>query len=418
MAFLSELIGRPVTDIDGNYVGKLQDLVARFHGELAHPVIEAIVIRQNGELTIIPYSAAVVLISRAIPLNCRMEEIERYQTDEQDIFLAQDVMDKLIIDTEGARVVRVNDLELLRVNGSVLVSNVDISSMGIFRRIGLGGAARSIAGWLRIKAQQAYISWDDVELLRQDQSMRLRVPSNKLNELHPADVAEIISDLNRLQSDQFLEALDVEHLADTLEEVEPEFQASLVRGMPDEKVADLLEEMEPDEAADLLAELPKERSEDLLALMEKEDADDVRMLLIYPEDSAGGIMTTEYVAVSPDRTAEQVIQVLRETGKDAEMIFYIYVIDDQGHLVGVFSLSALIFAPPDTLVGEFMQKRLITVLPLDEQDEVAQTISKYDLLAVPVVDEDNLLKGIVTADDALDKIIPTAWKKRLPRFYR
>ena len=238
------------------------------------------------------------------------------------------------------------------------------------------------------------------------------------HELHPADVAEIISDLNRLQSGQFLEALDVEHLADALEEVEPEFQASLVEGMPDEKVADVLEEMEPDEAADLLAELPEERSQDLLALMEKEDADDVRMLLAYPEDSAGGIMTTEYAAVPPDITAAQAIQVLRETGSEAETIFYVYVTDEQEHLVGVFSLSALIFAQPDALVSEFMQKRLISVQLLDEQDEVAQIISKYDLLAVPVVDEENRLKGIVTADDALDKIIPTAWKKRLPRFFR
>jgi magnesium transporter len=418
MAFLSELISRPVTDIDGKYIGKLQDLVARFHGELAHPIIEAIVVRRTDDLKIIPFSAIAALISRAIPLNCRTEEIGDYQTDEQDIFLVEDVLDKLIIDTEGARVVRVNDLELLRVNGSVLVSNVDISHIGILRRLGLAGIARSVLGLLRIKASQTYISWDDVELLRQDQSMRLRVPVDKLNELHPADVAEIISDLNRLQGNQFLEALDVEHLADALEEVEPEFQASLVQGMPDEKVADVLEEMEPDEAADLLAELPKERSEDLLALMEKEDADDVRMLLTYPEESAGGIMTTEYAAVPPSLTAAQVIQILRETGSKAQTIFYVYVTDDQDLLVGVFSLSALIFAQPDALVSEFMQKRLISVHPLDEQDEVAQTISKYDLLAVPVVDEENRLKGIVTADDALDKIIPTAWKKRLPRFFR
>jgi magnesium transporter len=418
MAFLSELIGRPVTDIDGKYIGKLQDLVARLQSGLAHPVIEAIVIRQPGDPKIIPFSAAAVLISRAIPLNCRVEDIGHYQTDEQDIFLAQDVLDKLIIDTDGARVVRVNDLELLRVNGSVLVSNVDVSSMGILRRLGLAGAARSVLGLLRIKAPQTYISWDDVELLRQDQSMRLRVPVEKLHDLHPADVAEIISDLNRLQSGQFIESLDVEHLADALEEVEPEFQASLMQDMPDEKAADVLEEMEPDEAADLLAELPEERSRELLALMEKEDADDVRMLLAYPEESAGGIMTTEYAAVPPQSTAAQALQILRETADEAETVFYIYVTDEQEHLVGVISLKALVFARPDALVREFMQTRLITVLPLEEQDEVAQVISKYDLLALPVVDEENRLIGIVTADDALDKIIPTAWKKRLPRFFR
>jgi Mg/Co/Ni transporter MgtE len=153
-------------------------------------------------------------------------------------------------------------------------------------------------------------------------------------------------------------------------------------------------------------------------MMEADEAKDIRKLLAYPEETAGGIMTTEYVTVRPDLTVEQAIQVLRETGPEAETIFYIYVTDDANHLVGVFSLSTLIFAQPDTLVSDLLVKRMVTVHPLDEQNDVAQVIAKYDLLAVPVVDEDNHLHGIVTADDALDKIIPTAWKKRLPRFYR
>jgi magnesium transporter len=239
-----------------------------------------------------------------------------------------------------------------------------------------------------------------------------------LSELHPADVAEILSDLNKLQTGQFLDALDVEHLADALEEVEPEFQASLIEGMPAEKVADVLEEMEPDEAADLLAELPTDRSQDLLALMDQEEADEVRRLLAYPEESAGGIMTTAYVSVRPDLTAEQALQVLRETGSEAETIFYIYVTDDENHLIGVFSLSSLVFAKPEALVSDFMQKRVITVHLLDDQEDIAQTISKYNLLAVPVMNDEEQMQGIVTADDALDKIIPTAWKKRLPRFFR
>jgi Mg2+ transporter MgtE len=248
--------------------------------------------------------------------------------------------------------------------------------------------------------------------------MRLRVPVEKLAELHPADVAEIISDLNRLESGQVLEALNVEYLADTLEEVETEFQASLVEGMPDERVADVLEEMEPDEAADLLAELPEERSRELLALMDTDEAADVRLLLTYPEDSAGGIMTTQFAWVNPEMTAEQALNFLRAHAAEAETLNYVYVVDDEKHLQGVFSLNELIFALPEARILDFMETRVKTVHLLDEQDEVAQVVAKYDLLAVPVVDEDNVIKGIVTADDALDKIIPTAWKKRLPRFYR
>jgi Mg/Co/Ni transporter MgtE len=176
--------------------------------------------------------------------------------------------------------------------------------------------------------------------------------------------------------------------------------------------------MEPDEATDLLAELPKERSEGLLALMEADDAEDIRKLLAYPEDSAGGIMTTEYITVQPEVTAEEAIQIIRKNGPEAETIFYIYVTDERNHLVGVLSLSSLIFAQPEARISDFMVKRVITVHLLDEQEDVAQLMSKYDLLAIPVVDDEEILHGIVTADDALDKIIPTAWKKRLPRFYR
>jgi Mg2+ transporter MgtE len=209
----------------------------------------------------------------------------------------------------------------------------------------------------------------------------------------------------------------VKHLADTLEEVEPEFQAELVEHMPDEKVADVLEEMEPDEAADLLGDLPKERKEELLALMEKEEAADVRKLLAYDDDTAGGIMTTDYAAVKPDLTAANVIKVLRGLADKVDTLFYIYVVDDANRLVGVFSLNNLILAAPGQMVSDFMAERVISVNLNDDQETVAQTVAKYDLVAVPVVDDQQQLHGIVTADDALDKVIPTAWKKRLPRFY-
>ena len=248
--------------------------------------------------------------------------------------------------------------------------------------------------------------------------MRLRVPAESLADLHPADLADILTDLSQAEGEEFLDSLNLEQLADTLEEVETDLQVSLVENMPDEKVADVLEEMSPDEAADLLAELPPDRSQDILKLMEIDEADDVRRLLGYPEDSAGGLMTTEYATVRPEMTAAQAIDHLRQTAHEAEQIFYVYVTDADERLQGVLSLSDLILADPATPVLDFMHTRLVTVLPLEEQDELAHRIAKYNLLAVPVVDEQDHLLGIVAADDALDKIIPTAWKKRLPRFFR
>ena len=418
MAFLSDILGRTITDLDGNYVGKLEDLVARERSEYTYLLIDALLINRHGQAQIVPYSAVMSLFAPAIPLKCHVEDVPTYQPDENDVFLSRDVLDKQIIDTDGARVVRVNDLELVRVNGTLYVSNVDVGMMGILRRIGLGRATQRLASGLHFQLPESAISWDAVELLRHDQFMRLKVPAESIAELHPADVAEIISDMNKLESGQLLEAMDVGQVADTLEQVETEFQVELVEGMSDEKVADVLEEMEPDEAADLLAELPKERSKRLVALMDKEEADDVRHLLSFPEDSAGGIMTTDFAAVPVSVTAEQAIKLLRETAREIESFVYVYVIDAGNHLLGVFSLKDLIFAEPGALVEEFMDDRVKVVNLLDDQEDVAQVITKYDLLAVPVVDDDAVIHGVVTADDALDKIIPTAWKKRLPRFYR
>jgi Mg/Co/Ni transporter MgtE len=175
--------------------------------------------------------------------------------------------------------------------------------------------------------------------------------------------------------------------------------------------------MAPDEAADLLEELPHERRQELLNLMEREEAEDVRKLLAYPEDSAGGIMNTEFVAVRPDLTAEQAIAQIREQAHEAETIYYVYVTDHDGHLLGVFSLRDLVLAPPQMPVSEFMHRRVVVAHLLESQEDVAQQVAKYNLLAVPVVDDQNRLQGIVTADDALDRIIPTTWKKRLPRLY-
>jgi magnesium transporter len=418
MAFLSDLLGRKVTDMDGNAIGKLYDLIACEKPGFHHPAVDAIVVADGHQRRTIPFSAVVSLLAPTIIVRHPSDQLPTYELVDDDVLLSRDVLDKQIIDTDGARVVRVNDLELVRIKSTFYISNVDAGLTGILRRVGLGRPTRSLAGIFRRNLRPSTIPWDSVELLRHDQFMRLRVPADKLAELHPADVAEIISDLNRLESGQVLEALNVEQLADTLEEVETEFQASLVEDMPDEKVADVLEEMEPDEAADLLAELPEKRSRELLALMDTEEAADVRLLLTYPEDSAGGIMTTQYAWVEPDLTAEQAISFLREHAAEAETLFYVYVVDQEKHLQGVFSLNNLIFAPPQAKVTEFMETRVKTVRLLDKQDEVAQVVTTYDLIAAPVVDENNVIQGIVTADDALDKIIPTAWKKRLPRFYR
>lgn len=417
MAFISELTGRPVTDIDGKQIGVLKDLVARPIKEFSHPLIYAIIIQTADGEHAIPYADLAALLSAAIPLNRPFAGITAYASHEDDIRLVQDVLDKQILDTDDARVVRVNDIELVRVNGDVIVSNVDIGIQGILRRIGLEKLGKWAGRHFKTDPSVGSISWEFVEPLIHDRSMRLKVPAYKLADLHPSDIAEIISDLSRTAHSDLLHKLDLKQLADTLEEVEPDFQANLIEHFTDEKVADVLEEMAPDEAADLLNELPAERSQGLLKLMDIEEADEVRELLSYDEDTAGGLMTTEYVTVTPEMTAEQTIEHLRKVGEAAELIYYVYVTDAAEHLIGVFSLSDLIIAPPETPITKFMHKRVVSVELDTPQDEIAKAVGKYNLIAVPVVDAENRMHGIVTADDALDKILPTTWKKRLPHFF-
>ncbi len=416
MPYVSDLLGKPVTDVEGENVGRLEDLIASVCGEIAHPHVVAIVVKRRGGPLLVPCANVAVLIGPTIALNCRLPEVYPYEPHEGDLYLAQDVLDEQIIDTNGVRVVRVNDLELARVNGRFYVANVDIGLPGLLRRLGLPKIAQRVVSHFRV-FRQATISWDDVELLPGNEAMRLKVSGDRLAELHPADLAEIISDLSRAEGSRLIETLDVKTIADTLEEVEPDFQASLVKALPDEKVADVLEEMAPDEAADLLAELPAERSQEILNLMEAEEAKDVRKLLTFPVDSAGGIMNTEYLAIHPTLTADEVIRFLREEAGEIGTLVYVYVTDAKNHLIGVLSLQDLVLAQPQAQVSEFMHERAVSVNLTDSQDKVAQVVAKYNLFAVPVVDDEGCLQGIVTADDALDKIIPTAWKKRLPRLY-
>lgn len=415
MLFVSDLMGRRVCDVDGQPVGRVQDVMACVAPGTLHPPIVAISVKTKGGLVVIPSQAVAVLSARLIALNQRLEDVVPFAPGENDIPLVRDVLDKQIIDVNGVRVVRVNDLDLARVDQQYYIANVDIGTSGLLRRLGL---ARLIPGLSRRRtAETGMITWHSIERLPEMDAVRLKVPGEKVRDLHPADLAEIISDLSRPQTARLLDSLDVKKLADTLEEIEPEFQASLVEAMPDEKVADVLEEMAPDEAADLLAELPQDRSREILRLMRDDEAADVRRLLAYAEDTVGGIMTTDFFAVMEEATAQQVLERLRQSPHEVETLVYMYVTDPEGRLLGVFSLKDLVIARPSARVVEFMVGRFVAVGPQDNQDHVAQLVSKYNLSAIPVVDSQGRLEGIVTADDALDKILPTKWKKRLPRFY-
>jgi len=206
-------------------------------------------------------------------------------------------------------------------------------------------------------------------------------------------------------------------VADAIEEMEPETQVEVMEDLEPARAADILEEMSPDDAADLVADLDQETRDEILAQMARAEAEEVQELLAYPEDSAGGLMTTELIALEEHLTAAGAIDRLRELEPDAETIYYVYVTDNEDHLVGVLSLRDLIVAKPETPIRDVMRREPVAVGTLAGEEEVAEVVAKYNLLAVPVVDDEKRLVGIVTVDDAIDTVIPTAWKKRLPRVF-
>ncbi len=412
MFFLSKLLGQQVKDSRSRPVGTLDDIVVSLQRK--YPSATKLVVKNGRRKMLLPWDLVRSFEESQTMLRLPTEDLKEVQPVDNEIFLAGDILDKQIVDTEGHKLIRVNDLQLARANGSLRVVGVDIGSGAIMRRLGLSRLAERLSR----RVQPTLLDWKTVEPVGGEAAgVKLKVSHDKLALLHPADIADIANELSPEERMAVVESLDAEVAADMVEEMDPNFQAALLNDLDERKAAALLSNMDPDDAADLLADLPEEKAATLLTLMRKKEARDVRELLAYDEETAGGIMTTEYVAIPPGMTAGEAIDKLRELEPGAETINYVYVIDDDGHLVGVFSLRDLILARRDQKVEEFMERHLISVRDDAGQVEVAQAIAKYNLLAVPVTDGENKMRGIITVDDAIDIILPLTWKKRLPKIF-
>ncbi len=412
MRFLSEFMKKSVIDLDGNKIGKFKDFIVSVN--ILYPRVDAISIQTSNKRVInIPWEE-LDYINKHIKLNVKFEDIEEYKLKKKDVKLVNQVLDKQVVDLEGKKLRRVNDLRISTTLDHYRLIGVDISFKGILRRLGL----EKIANGLHLKLQEDYISWNDVDIIESDvSSVKLKVPEYRLKKLHPADIAEIVDQLSINDSITVLNSLDEEIAADTLEEISPERQVKLFEEMETQRAADLLEEMSPDDAADLVGELSEDRARELLEIMDPEEAKDVEHLLKYPEDTAGGIMTTEFAAVPDGFTAKQTIDKLRKIAGDVESIYYIYALSSEGDLTGVISFRELLLADPDEKLKDFMQRDIITADVMEEEHEVAKKIAKYNLIALPVVKNENKIKGVITVDDAIDIVLPTAWKKQVPRMF-
>jgi magnesium transporter len=416
MLYLSQAIGRPVRDQLGESIGKVADLIVAI-GD-SYPPVTGLVVNNNGREIFLSWQAVTSLDAEGATLGTSAIDISRFQQRSDEIRLKRDLMDKQIVDIDGRKVVRVNDLRLDEVEGALHLVAVDVGASGVLRRLGIEGPWRTIARGLHRDVPERYIDWEDVDPVeRSIASVRLRVPHKGLAELHPADLATIIDQLSRSDRVGVIASLDDEAAADAIGEMEPETQVEVLEDLEPERAADILEEMDPDEAADLVADLSNESRVEILGLMEKDEADEVQELMTYAEDTAGGIMTTEFVAVPATLTAAQTIDRLRELEPDAETIYYVYVTDPDERLVGVLSLRDLIVSKPEIVISTFMFDEPVAVGTDASQEEVTEVVARYNLLAVPVVDAEGRLEGIVTVDDAMDTLLPQPSKRRLPRLF-
>ncbi len=427
LIFLSTLLRQSIYDIEGHRLGALRDVCVSLNETF--PAVTAIVVATSTlgiSDMIIPWSQVDNLETPKIYLTVKQPRIASYTPQPDELLLRRDLLDKQIVDTQGFRVVKVNDLKLVQIKGTARLIGVDISLSGLLRRLGISKSIELLGRVLPIHLSERTITWNYVEPIQVVKvstgqltpalagasvgaggivpQVQLSVSHTKLADLHPADIADILEQLDVEEAGAVLDRLDTEMAADTLNEVETPLQFELLSEMDPEKASDLLEKLAPDDAADILAEIPHDEAEHLLDLMPADESQPIRELLRYGAETAGGIMTTEVLSLSQELTVEEALVYLRQHSAHMEMIYNLYIVDDEQHLVGVLSLRELVVAEPTTRLKDLMDKDVIKVEIGTDQEEVARIIAKYDLLGVPVVDDENHLVGLVTVDDVIDVI--------------
>jgi CBS domain-containing protein len=413
--FISELVGRRAT-INDLPIGKVSDFLVNQPDD-TFPQIDGLVLKTAQGLRFAPMTT-VADVDRDGTVALTMAPKESAPPDEDALYLVTDLLDKQIVDVDGRKVVRINDIEVAMTGDSLRVVAADVGVAGLLRRLGLKAFGKRFTPAIYRAVPRAMISWESVAPIR-DKSpahVRLSIKESKLSRLHPSELAEIIGDLSSREAAAVVRSLDDETAADAFEHLDADTQKDLIDDIGTARAADIIEEMDSDDAADLLAELDEDRQSELLAEMNEYTASGLRELVKYEDDTAGGMMTTDFVWIYPHRTAEATIRKIREIAPRSEFIYYLYVVDKADALLGVLTLRNLLLAPPEQTIDRIMEPQLVTLAPDATSEEVAAIIARYDLLAAPVIDERGQMLGIVTVDDAIDAIMPEDLAKQLPRF--
>jgi CBS domain-containing protein len=415
--YLSDILGHTVFDASDRNVGALRD-VAAYMGP-TYPFITKIRVRTRRtmfgkrRLVFVNWSEVLGMEGPNLILKGELPE-EEAELRPRELLLWKNVLDKQMVDVSGRKIVRVNDVALGTTGRTLRVTGVAIGGAAVLRRLGFLKIARLIPN---VKLRDTVVPWESVVPLDYTATnVQLNVQMERLAKLHTADLAGILSEMSQSERSMVFDSLDDETVADIIEEFEPREQAELLEAIEEERVPDVVAAMEPDDAADMLQELSPEESENILEQMEEDEAEDVKELMEHERDSAGGIMTSEFAAVLIGSTAGEALAELRVRAGElpAENSFTVFAVDAEGRLRGVTNLRDLLVADPDTPLADIVQPEPASVDVDDDAEEAASLVAKYDLLALPVLDN-GVLAGIITVDDALDALLPPDWREHLPR---
>jgi magnesium transporter len=404
---LSDLLGLTVYDAASVRLGRVREVALVPQDDPVH--IAALIVRtaQGDRIVAIDLLRTV---NGGVHTTARAADLPKYSSGEGMLLLERDLLDQQIIDVHGRKVVRVNDIELA-LNGdphsplglNLRIAFVDAGARGAIRRLLRGVVPRhALASWLeRVPARN--IPWEFVNLIETDPArrVRLKISSDRVSRLHPADIADIIEELAPAERDAVFQTLDEDVAAQALEEIDPKLQVSILNAMESERAADIVEEMNPDAAADLLNDLTAERSEAILDEMEPAERQDVEDLLEFDEDTAAGRMTTDYMALAPTARVHDAVEMLKNFDGGLESMSTIFLIGENEKLLGAIPLAKLIVAHSNTHLSELTVEPLISCSPEADEREVAEIFDKYNLLTLPVVDENGALTGVITADDVI-----------------
>ena len=405
LLFLTELMGMKVYDLKGRKIGRLRDACLV-------PSVDPVIVDRylvGGELTWWTVRQDQVERISLDGIYLRDEQLTPYHEDEYMLRMVRDLLDQQIIDIHGRKVVRVNDVtfDLKRDNShdQLWVLEVDVGVRSIFRRLCQGLLPPRLVRRMMMNIPPNSIRWEFCNIVEPDPQRRLRlnIDMTALEDMHPADLADIVEELSHEDREAVFEAIDSEVAADTLSEVEdPRTQASILESLEAHRAADIIEEMDPDEAADVLAELEDEKSEAILDEMEAEPKTEVEELLEFHEKSAGGMMNSEFVAVADTGTVADAMASVRQQLENIDTLTNIFLVDADGRLTGSLPVGRLLLAESPTLLKDLAtDEEVVSVVVTERRDRVTEIVDKYNLMALPVVDERGALVGAITADDII-----------------